>query len=596
MSFVVQASPGVKVRELDLTSVIQQAPATDGAFVGRFRWGPVEEPVLLSDETGMVQVFGQPRSIAESTDFHTAQSFLQYTNALRLVRVVGAAQAKASSATFEAKYPGELGNSVQVSVQDSDSYEYSASGAGISFDWTKGSKVITVSEDGSPSIFDISTTPVGQIVEIEGRLYSIIQVNDNTGAFPKTITLDRAITTADDSQATLSMKWEYSPFFGNAPDQDCVHIVEIDALGEITGTVGSVLNQYDNLSINDSTAIYDDGTSRFYSTSIERKSSFITINGVATPQAGKETLAGGSSDNQAVGASEYVDGHDVLSNQELVDASLIFVGDAPQFDTIVNFAIDNIAESRRDCVVFVGPQKDDVVNNKGGEVNAVKARRNSFNSSSYVVMSDNWKYMYDKYNDRYIWVPTTGDVAGLVARTEVDRAQWFSPAGYNRGILKNAIKLAWSADETQRNQLFPVGINSIVDFAGIGKTLYGDKTLAANQNSAFSRINVRRLFLVLEKAIANAAKFNLFEFNDEFTRASFVSIVEPFLREVQGGRGITDFEVVCDERNNTPQVIDTNNFVCDIYIKPARSINFITLNFVAVGTGVSFEEVIGRAA
>jgi phage tail sheath protein FI len=234
-----------------------------------------------------------------------------------------------------------------------------------------------------------------------------------------------------------------------------------------------------------------------------------------------------------------------------------------------------------------------VVDNYGSEVTDTVAFRDTLPSTSYAVMDCNWKYQYDKYNDVYRWVPLNGDVAGLCAKTDLERDPWFSPGGLNRGQIRNVIKLAWNPTKTDRDGLYVKGINPIVSFAGEGTVLYGDKTLQSKP-SAFDRINVRRLFIVLEKAISRAARFSMFEFNDQFTRAQFVALVEPFLRDVQGRRGITDFRVVCDETNNTGEVIDRNEFVGDIYIKPARSINFIQLNFVAVRTGVAFDEVVGK--
>ena len=219
--------------------------------------------------------------------------------------------------------------------------------------------------------------------------------------------------------------------------------------------------------------------------------------------------------------------------------------------------------------------------------------RNNLRSTSYAVMDSGYKYMYDRYNDLYRWIPLNGDVAGLCVRTDNTNDPWWSPAGLNRGQIKNLVKLAYNPRKADRDTLYKAGINPVVTFPGQGTILFGDKTLL-NKPSAFDRINVRRLFIVLEKAIATASKFTLFEFNDAFTRAQFKSLVVPYLREVQGRRGITDFLVVCDDTNNTPDIIDRNEFVGDIYIKPARSINFIQLNFVAVRTGVAFSEVVGQ--
>ena len=291
-----------------------------------------------------------------------------------------------------------------------------------------------------------------------------------------------------------------------------------------------------------------------------------------------------------ISTANVVTAYDYFNNAEAVDVALIVSGPA---DTTLSTSLISIAESRKDCVVFLSPPKSNVVDNAGSETTAITTYRNTLTSSSYAVLDSNWKYQYDKYSDVYRWVPMNGDVAGLCARTDLERDPWFSPGGLNRGIIKNVIKLAWNPTKTNRDDLYVKGINPVVSFQGEGTVLFGDKTLLSKP-SAFDRINVRRLFIVLEKSIARAARFSMFEFNDQFTRAQFVSLVEPFLRDVQGRRGITDFKVVCDDSNNTGEIIDRNEFVGDIYIKPARSINFIQLNFVAVRTGVSFDEVVGK--
>ena len=263
-------------------------------------------------------------------------------------------------------------------------------------------------------------------------------------------------------------------------------------------------------------------------------------------------------------------------------------------ETVALDVIQNLAEDRKDCVAFVSPALANV-QAADATTEVINYRNNALSnvSSSYAVFDSGWKYQYDKYNDVYRWVPLNGDIAGLCARTDTNRDPWFSPAGLIRGQIKNVIKLAYNPTKANRDSLYKNGINPVVSFAGEGTLLFGDKT-GLGRPSAFDRINVRRLFIVLEKAIAKAARSSLFEFNDEFTRAQFVNLVEPFLRTVQGRRGIYDFRVVCDETNNTPEIIDRNEFIGDIYIKPAKSINFIQLNFVAVRTGVSFEEIVGK--
>jgi len=296
--------------------------------------------------------------------------------------------------------------------------------------------------------------------------------------------------------------------------------------------------------------------------------------------------------------------YDMFASPEDVEVSLILQGKPTGGSTVVNgetinnyqlanYLIDNICEVRKDCIVLISPDKSKVYNNIGREAESLKNWRNAIHSSSFGVLDSGYKYQYDRYNDIYRWIPLNGDIAGLCVRTDAINDSWFSPAGFNRGQIKNIVKIAYNPRKSERDILFSNGINPVVTFPGQGTVLFGDKTLQSKP-SAFDRINVRRLFIVLEKAISRSAKFSLFEFNDAFTRSQFKNIVTPYLRTIQGRRGITDFLVVCDETNNTSQIIDSNQFVGDIFIKPAKSINFIQLNFVAVGTGVQFSEIVGR--
>ena len=303
-----------------------------------------------------------------------------------------------------------------------------------------------------------------------------------------------------------------------------------------------------------------------------------------------ESLSNGTRGGAPTNAN-FITAYNKFKDTSDVDVSFLLGGDAGQ--TIALHLINNIAEVRKDCIVVLSPERSDVVSNDGSESTSIIAFRNSLPSSSYAIIDSGWKYQYDKYNDIYRYVPLNGDIAGLMVRTDTNRDPWWSPAGYNRGNIKNVTKLAWNPRQADRDLLYRAGINPVVTFPGQGTILFGDKTMLSKP-SAFDRINVRRLFIVLEKAISTASKFTLFEFNDEFTRAQFRNMVEPFLRDVQGRRGIYEFRVVSDDTNNTGEVIDRNEFVGDIYIKPARSINYIQLNFVAVRTGVSFEEVVGK--
>lgn len=312
------------------------------------------------------------------------------------------------------------------------------------------------------------------------------------------------------------------------------------------------------------------------------------------------TLSGGA-DGDRAGANELINGWNQFKNAEEVDVGLLFVGSAGGSQTsknVIRHVIDNICEYRRDCMVFFSPNLIDVLNQD--QVTATRNVRNFVTNTisginrntSFAVADSGWKLQYDVFADKYRWIPLNADIAGLCAQTETDYDAWWSPAGLNRGKIKNLVSLAFNPNKASRDELYKANINSVVSFTGEGTFLYGDRTLLT-KNSAFSYINVRRLFITLEKSISRSAKYQLFEFNDSFTRSQFVGAVEPYLRTVRARRGIYDFKVICDESNNTPEVVDRAEFVASIFIKPARSINFITLNFVAVRTGVEFSEVVG---
>ena len=407
-------------------------------------------------------------------------------------------------------------------------------------------------------------------------------------------------------------KSSYITSFGNTAAVDEVHLAVVDQDGEFTGVPGTVLEIFKSLSrATDAKTV--DGASNFYKTVVNDASSYVWIANDRTNAVSNTAINLTSSSNVKPLSLSFVDGsdgpdeanvvfgdiargYDLYGSAEGVDISLVLTGKSrggTNGEQLANYIIDNVAENRRDCVVFVSPERADVVRNLGGEADSTVTFRNSLRSTSYAVMDSGYKYQYDKYNDVYRYVPLNGDVAGLCVRTDDTRDPWFSPAGFNRGQIKNIIKLAYNPNKTDRDILYKAGVNPVVTFPGQGTILFGDKTLLSTP-SAFDRINVRRLFIVLEKAISTAAKSLLFEFNDEFSRSQFKNLVEPFLRDVQGRRGIVAFKVVCDDSNNTSQVIDSNQFVGDIYIKPAKSINFIQLNFVAVRTGVEFSEIVGQ--
>ena len=397
---------------------------------------------------------------------------------------------------------------------------------------------------------------------------------------------------------------------GNTSVQnDEVHVVIADEDGAIAGNPGAVLEVWQGLS-RATDAKNSDGSTNFFKNVINEQSQFIWI---ADDRSGSESntaanivsasnsapmtlsLTGGTDQDEAnIAFTAIATAFDQFISAEDVDVSLVLAGRTRggiNGTQLANYLIDNIAEVRKDCVVFVSPEKGDVVNATTPDTNVIEFR-NSLRSSSFAVLDSGYKQQYDKYNDLFRWIPLNGDIAGLCVRTDNARDPWFSPAGTNRGQIRNSIKLAFNPNLGQRDALYKNGVNPVISLQGQGTVLYGDKTLLAKP-SAFDRINVRRLFIVLEKAISNAAKSFLFEFNDEFTRTQFRNLVEPFLRDVQGRRGIYDFKVVCDETNNTAEVVDSNKFIGDIYIKPARSINYIQLNFVAVRSGIEFSEIVG---
>jgi hypothetical protein len=563
-------SPGVNVSEIDLTTIVPAVGTTEGAFAGAFQWGPMNTIVSISNEVELVNTFGKPDANTFRSFFSCA-NFLSYARNLRVVRAASNTNAKNAVAN------GASG----LLIQNRDDYEL--------------------------NYYDLSAA----------NSYGMFAAR-----YPGSLGNSLKVSLWASSNATAYAGWTYAAEFNGAPGtstyvgnvngaNDEMHIIVVDELGKFSGLANTVLEKFPYLS-KASDATNDDGSSNYYVNVVNDRSRYVYILNHALNSSGvaNTTTWGLAASNTTFeqGLNQYTaslnnganglptDGdlilaYDKFANAEEVDISLIVTGAAN--NTVSEYVMENIAESRKDCVVFISPDFDDVVDNAGNEVDDIVAKRNLYNSSSYAVMDNNWKYQFDKYNNVYRWIPLNGDIAGLCVRTDFERDPWYSPAGFNRGQIKNVTKLAWNAGKSDRDDLYKNGINPVVSFPGEGVVLFGDKTMLAKP-SAFDRINVRRLFIVLEKAIARAAKYSLFEFNDEFTRAQFVALVEPFLRDVQGRRGIYDFRVVCDTTNNTPEVIDRNEFIGDIYIKPARSINFIQLNFVAVRTGVAFEEVIGK--
>ena len=699
MSFL--KSPGVHVREIDLTTIVPAVSTSIGAIAGAFEKGPVNSIVTVGSEEDLVKVFGKPQNSSNQFEtFFTAANFLQYTDQLKVVRC-------------ESGVTNAIASGTSILIRDDDHYEDSFKDGQASVgEWaarTAGihGNSLGVSICANATAYEETAVTTTSAEEALGQ--TVISVTDGTVFtihdivnFGETLGFEYQVTAADASTITIKLKddpngvglqstvasgtnirrrWRFYDLFDAAPGTsdyatqnqrgtlDEIHVVVYDQQGEISGfaaesngnRTNAVLETFANLSKNPNCKS-PQGDSVYYADKIFRTSSFvywmdhnsagtnwgtdftgetsqIVMEDGGTDGAGAnagdnivldatgtsnedengkiELEIGGTSydaldtpttsnlkngaDDYAVTAGELEIAYDNFEDTESVDVNLILGGKgggagdtASTQDTHVTM-LHALVETRRDCVAFASPHRSATV----GVSSSITATDNVVDafdlcpSSSYMVFDSSYKQMYDKYNDVFRFVPMNGDTAGLCAFTDQVADAWFSPGGFNRGNVRGAIKLSYNPKKSERDQLYRARINPIVDFPGQGVVLFGDKTALAKP-SAFDRINVRRLFLVLEKAISTAAKFSLFEFNDEFTRAQFRNLIEPFLRDVQGRRGIFDFRVVCDDTNNTGEVIDRNEFIGDIYIKPARSINFITLNFIAVRTGVEFSEVVGQ--
>ena len=639
-----QVSPGVLVQERDLTRIIPAVSTAIGAIAISANKGPLDEIVSFSSEQERVDTFGKP----DSTNFEyffSAANFLQYSNSLRVVRATQtnavnastsgtgvlikntddwtnnyASGGQAGNADFVAREAGTDGNNLQVSTcPNAAAYEQEGATTVNDASTAVGDTVVVAASGAALNVGDIisfSTTAATNDYD-DGEQYRVTNIATNDVTIVQhprgTGGLKRVLTDG----SNIRRRWKYYDAVDGAPGTstyvserngayDEIHVVVIDEDGGISGVPGTILETFSKLS-KASDAKDPQGNDNYYPNVIYTKSQYIywtkhnssgtnwgnaasgtTFTAVNTPTL--ETMSGGSN-GSTVTTGEIKTAYDKFADSETVDVGLIIAG--PCTATHIENLI-SLAEARKDCVVFASPERSDVVNvtNSNTQKSNVVSFFSTISSTSYASFDSGYKYMYDRYNDVYRFVPLNGDMAGLCARTDLLADSWFSPAGFNRGVVRGAVKLAFNPTKSQRDELYPARINPVSTFPGQGTILFGDKTALASP-SAFDRINVRRLFITLEKAISTASKFQLFEFNDEFTRANFRNIVEPFLREVQGRRGITDFLVVCDETNNTGDVIDRNEFKAEIFIKPARSINFITLSFVATRTGVSFDEVAG---
>ena len=589
--FAPSQSPAVIVKEVDLTGGVPNVQTSTGMYVGKFMWGPVDQRRLIANEEELTEVYGAPNN-SHSVNYHDAAYFLRYSNTLQMSRLVDSTANNAVSTSGQtAAYA--VGTYTLPKVLNSTNFE---------------SQEAALDSDGHTFI---------------GRV---------PGSLGNSLRVSLCPPSLNDSAFN---GWTYKGSFDAPPTtstfatnndatNDEVHVAVVDLNGEFSGTKGTVLETYPFLSVATNAVNADDGGNIFVKDVINTNSQYVHMvdfdsNFTNFGNAGTATTAGTAKDflgtavqtsavvnfafdsgvdTGTLSTADYLSGFDLFEDKDVVEIDfMIAPGMNTRADqtTVVNDLIA-IATSRKDCVVVSGPARNDIVNVYSGATTTtnIVTTAETFTRSSYNIVAGNYLKVYDKYNDKFINIPANSSLAGLMAETDRVAASWFSPAGTRRGQLLGVTALNFNPNKARRDTLYKSGVNPIVNLPGQGILLFGDKTGLARP-SAFDRINVRRLFLTLERAIERAAKNVLFEFNDEFTRAEFVNIIEPVLSDVKGRRGITDFRVIADETVNTPAVVDRNEFIANILIKPARSINFITLNFVAVRTGVSFEEIAGQA-
>ena len=633
-------SPSVIVREVDASASVPAIATPPAALAGVFRWGPVGEAVLVSSENELVSRFGTPDDDNYET-FFVAADYLSYANALWVARADnGANTASASDTTdantslhtfgsFDAIYPGALGNSLEVAYSTGSAFESEvAAKADIPATRITGANseiqntAQTIAFNSSNTTFEV--LPADRVTGVSpGDIFVIgndsvgyqeltvstisEEMRDSAGdetantenltAYSYDVEFDNKylLAQSDLNKLSITRKWAYSALFGGKKAADAnYHIAVLDQDGLITGTKGAAVEIYSDLSTSP-TARLANGKTNYYKEVIEQESGWVKVANTTHFEAQTsqyESLALGS-DGRTESTATLADlagAYDLFKGSNEIDVSFVLGGKSDDAGNVGTYLISNIAEYRKDCVAFISPAKSDVVDESKTEtmLSNVIAFRDSLPTSSYSVIDSGYKYRYDRYNDVYRYTPLNGDIAGLASRVE----PFESPAGFRKGVIKNVVKLAFNPNKAQRDQLYSNEVNPVMSQVGQGIVLFGDKT-GFGQNSAFDSLNVRRLFIAVEKAIANAAESFLFELNDEFTQAQFKGIVEPFLRDIQGKRGIVDFRVVSDETVNTPSVIDQGKFRANIFIKPARSINVIELTFVATRSGVEFEEIVG---
>lgn len=623
-------SPGVKITERDLVSSSPAVTSTAGAFAGMFRWGPIDTPTQITSEADLVTQFGKPNA-TNIVDFLSAANFLSYSAPMYVVR---SANNTAKNATSEAttgsgsagtglliknkdvydntgsfdngpwlaRYAGATGNSLKVSTCPSSS-AWTSSLTGT-FTVTAGSTAVV----GSGSAANTELI-VGDLFVAGGKAIKVDSITNATH-----FTLASAHTTGVTAGSSATRRWEYYGEFTAAPGtstygalldavNDELHVVVVDEDGLITGAPGTVVEKFEGLS-KGSDAKANDGGSNYYKDIINNQSKYIywsdhdsagsnwgntlastTYTAVTVPK--NYSFAGGN-DGGTLTDGDRITSYGYIADENFVPATLIVAGQASA--TVANYIISDVCEERKDCIVCISPLRANVVNNAGSEVSSIETWAGTVTRSTYAFADSNWKYQYDKYNDTYVYVPCNADTAGLMSRNDLIREAWLSPAGPTNGVMSNVVKLAWNPKQTDRDALYKVAVNPVYTQIGRGTLLFGDKTFFL-KNSSLNRVNVRRLFIELQRTIGAAARNILFDQNDAVTRANFVNTITPYLRSVQSRRGVQAFRVICDASNNPEEVINNNEFVCDIFVQPIRSVNFIQLNFVSVRGSASFNEI-----
>ncbi len=626
-------SPGVKITEQDLVSSTPSLATTSGGFSGQFRWGPIDESTIVNNEADLVEQFGKPNA-TNVVDFLSAANFLGYTSPLHVVRVANTAlnstaenttggggagtglliknstvyretyqTGSANVGPWAGRFAGALGNSLKVSTCPSGT-AFSATLTGTVTVAVGGTTVVGSGTDFANNVI------VGDVVVVNNRAIKVSAVTNATF-----MTLESAHLTGASAGSSAVRRWEFHSEFSGAPGTstdasthsssgDELHVVVVDEDGQISGVPGTVLEKFEGLSKGED-AKAENGGSNFYRDVINDQSEYIwwtdhdnagtnwgntllagtTFTSVTSPK--NYSLAGGS-DGTTLTNGDRIAGYSLLANKSEVPISIVVAGSSDA--TVTNTLTADLGESRKDCVVCASPSRASVVNNAGSELSSIESYIAGLTRSTYLIMDSGWKYQYDRYNDVFVYVPLNADTAGIMARNDTNRDPWLSPAGYVNGQVQNLVKLAYNPTLADRDILYKAAVNPVITTTGRGTVLFGDKTFTL-KNTSLNRINVRRLFITLEQTIGEVADNILFEQNDASTRSNFVNLVTPYLRQVQARRGLTAFRVVCDVSNNPESVVNSNEFVCDIFVQPVRSINFIQLNFVSVRGTATFTEI-----